>query len=151
MSPLTQLSLLVTDLDNTLIGNDESLSQLLQLLDRFRQTDNTKIVYVTGRSPESYQQLANTVNLLTPDAFISSVGTEIYLGDSLTQNLDWVDNLSYNWQRDEILAISNQFADLEPQPQSEQRPFKIVTTFQLASSLQLCHNYSSYSHSNVWM
>ncbi len=125
MGSLTQLSLLVTDLDRTLVGNDEALPPLLQLLDRYRQTQGTKIVYATGRSPVLYQELANTEHLLAPDALISSVGTEIYLGNTLTTDSGWADRLNQNWNREQIFAIACQFADLEPQPQSEQRPFKL--------------------------
>ena len=125
MSPLTQLSLLVTDLDNTLVGNDESLRQLLELLDSYRQTYGTKLVYATGRSPALYQELADSVGLLPPDALIASVGTEIYFADSITPDSSWVDKLSSNWQREKIISIVSQFADLEPQPTSEQRPFKV--------------------------
>ncbi|MCY7336947.1 MAG: sucrose-phosphate phosphatase [Chamaesiphon sp.] len=124
MSLLTPLALLVTDLDNTLVGDDSSLEQLNQILDRYRRNLGTKIVYATGRSRTSYQELATTKQLLTPDALIAAVGTEIYLG-SATPDPEWVNKLSVNWHREKIAAIASQFADLEPQPQSEQRPFKV--------------------------
>jgi sucrose-6-phosphatase len=125
MGPLTQLSLFVTDLDHTLVGNDQSLDQLNQILQRYRQTTGTKIVYATGRSRESYQDLVATQKLLPPDALIAAVGTEIYLAESSIPDPLWADKLSINWQREEIVAIASRFADLEPQPHSEQRPFKV--------------------------
>jgi sucrose-6-phosphatase len=125
MDALTHLSLLVTDLDHTLVGNDESLVQLNHILDRYRQTYGTKLVYATGRSVSSYRELAKSCSLLAPDALIASVGTEIYVGESTDPDPEWVDKLSINWQRDRIVALANRFADLDPQPQSEQRPCKI--------------------------
>lgn len=125
MSLLTPLALLVTDLDNTLVGDDSSLERLNQILDRYRRTWGTKIVYATGRSMVSYQNLATTKQLLTPDALIVAVGTEIYLGASTTPDPEWTNKLSVNWHREKIVAIASQFADLESQPQSEQRPFKV--------------------------
>jgi sucrose-6-phosphatase len=125
MVPLTHLSLLITDLDNTLVGHDRSLDRLNQILDRYRQTWGTKIVYATGRSKESYQELATAQSLIAPDVLITAVGTEIYVGTSTTPDLEWADKLSINWHRDQIVAIASRFADLEPQPQSEQRPFKV--------------------------
>ena len=125
MGLLTQLSLLVTDLDRTLVGNDESLKLLNRILDRYRQTWGTKIVYATGRSRSSYQDLTTTQNLLVPDALIAAVGTEIYVGTTSVPDPEWVDKLSLNWQREEIVTICGQFADLEPQPPAEQRPFKV--------------------------
>jgi sucrose-6-phosphatase len=125
MGPLTPLSLLITDLDHTLVGNDESLDRLNQVLDRYRQTWGTKIVYATGRSRASYQELVTTQRLIAPDALIAAVGTEIYLDTSAHPDTEWANKLSLNWQREEIVSIASQFADLEPQPQSEQRPFKV--------------------------
>jgi sucrose-6-phosphatase len=124
MGLLTHLSLIITDLDHTLVGNDESLDRLNLILDRYRQTLGTKIVYATGRSRESYQDLVTTQRLLAPDALISAVGTEIYLDAAETLDPEWINKLSINWHREKVVAIASRFADLEPQPQSEQRPFK---------------------------
>jgi sucrose-6-phosphatase len=125
MGLLTPLSLLITDLDHTLVGNDKALDRLNQILDRYRQTYGTKIVYATGRSRASYQELAAAQPLMTPDALIAAVGTEIYPSGADTPDPEWVNKLSLNWYREEILAIASRFADLEPQQPSEQRPFKI--------------------------
>jgi sucrose-6-phosphatase len=125
MGSLTHLSLLVTDLDHTLVGNDQSLHRLNQILDRYRQTWGTKIVYATGRSRASYQNLVATQSLLAPDALISAVGTEIYVGDAAIPDPEWVDKLNLNWCRERIVDIASRFADLDAQPQSEQRPFKV--------------------------
>jgi sucrose-6-phosphatase len=125
MGLLTHLSLLVTDLDHTLVGDDRSLERLNHILDGYRQTYGTKIVYATGRSKTSYQELATAKSLLTPDALIVSVGTEIYLNTATDADPAWAEHLSANWQRDRIVAIASRFADLEPQPPAEQRPFKV--------------------------
>ncbi len=125
MGLLTHLSLLITDLDHTLVGNDGSLDLLNQVLDRYRQTIGTKIVYATGRSRESYQDLITTQRLLVPNVLIAAVGTEIYFDAAETLDSAWVDELSHNWCREEVVTIASRFADLESQPQSEQRPFKV--------------------------
>jgi len=121
---LTQLSLFVTDLDHTLVGNDESLDRLNQILERCRQQLGTKLVYATGRSRASYHELTTTRSLLVPDALIAAVGTEIYGGDAISDP-EWIERLSVNWHRDRIVEIASRFADLELQPAAEQRPFKV--------------------------
>ncbi len=133
MGLLTPLSLIVTDLDHTLVGNDHALAQLNQILNRYRQTWGTKLVYATGRSRESYQDLTATQSLLPPDALIAAVGTEIYPGAGDNLDSEWVNKLSLNWHREKITAIASRFADLDPQPQSEQRPFKV--SYYLSSSV----------------
>ncbi len=125
MGLLTHLSLLITDLDHTLVGNDGSLDLLNQLLDRYRQTLGTKIVYATGRSRESYQDLITTQRLLVPDVLVAAVGTEIYADAAEIPDPEWIDKLSTNWRREEVVSIASRFADLDPQPQPEQRSFKV--------------------------
>lgn len=116
--------LLITDLDNTLIGDYDSLAHFNKILSRNRYL--IKIVYATGRSLFLYQELLKETKLLKPDALIASVGAEIYLdSDDPTQYADWENELSENWNRDLVLDIAAQFSGLKIQAQSEQRPFKI--------------------------
>jgi sucrose-6F-phosphate phosphohydrolase len=117
--------LFVTDLDHTLVGNDQALRQLSQILTEHRQAYGTKIVYATGRSPVLYKQLQEEKNLLEPDALVLSVGTEIYLDGSGSPDAAWSEILRVGWHRELILSITQQIPELVPQPDSEQRPFKI--------------------------
>ncbi|MBV8887773.1 MAG: sucrose-phosphate phosphatase [Chroococcidiopsidaceae cyanobacterium CP_BM_RX_35] len=117
--------LFVTDLDNTLVGNDQALAELNRLLSQYRQEHGIKIIYATGRSPILYRQLKAEKQLLEPDALIAAVGTEIYLSGNNTPDPSWAERLSQKWNRDLVVAASAHFADLTPQPDSEQRPFKV--------------------------
>ncbi|HEY9871794.1 MAG TPA: sucrose-phosphate phosphatase [Candidatus Obscuribacterales bacterium] len=117
--------LLVTDLDNTLVGDDNALQELNQRLDQHRQEHGTKIVYATGRSLALYQQLTTEQQMLQPDALIAAVGTEIYLNIDGTPDEEWAEKLSQRWERDLVVATAAHFADLVPQPDTEQRPFKV--------------------------
>ena len=117
--------LFVTDLDNTLVGDDNALTELYARLQRHRQEYGTKIVYATGRSPILYQELKEQKNLLEPDALILSVGTEIYINGSTTPDSAWSKKLSPGWNREMVETIATHFSDLVLQPDSEQRPFKV--------------------------
>lgn len=117
--------LFVTDLDNTLVGDDEALAVLNQQLLRHRHAHGTKIVYATGRSPALYRELKEEKQLLEPDALVAAVGTEIYYPDRESPDPDWAEILSPGWNWEAVSAIAAQFSDLVPQPTSEQRPFKI--------------------------
>ncbi|NJL82585.1 MAG: sucrose-phosphate phosphatase [Chloroflexaceae bacterium] len=118
--------LLATDLDNTLVGDDTALTRLNRYLEDNRQTQNLKLVYITGRSLYLYRQLAQEKPLLTPDALITAVGTEIYFAPQQNQfDSDWASRLAPGWDRDRLTAIAAHFADLELQPLSEQNPYKI--------------------------
>ena len=124
----------VTDIDNTLVGDDGALAILSQKLAQHRQKYNTKIVYATGRSLHSYQIVANAKSLLAPDALLTSVGTEIYFDLETEQpSSQWSKILAEGWNREKIVAIANKFSALQIQPESEQNPFKI--SYYLAPSV----------------
>ena len=130
MSPF----LFVTDLDNTLVGDDAALIRLNQELDSHRQQYNSKIVYATGRSLYLYRLLAEAKSLLKPDALITSVGTEMYFDEKHEEyDPEWAEVLSQGWNRESIVEIASQFSQLQSQPKSEQNPFKI--SYYLAESV----------------
>ena len=132
-APNTNPFLFVTDLDNTLVGDDAALSKLNEQLANHRQKYQSKIVYATGRSLYLYRLLAEDKCLLPPDALITAVGTEMYF-DRQCEHYDpeWAEILSQGWNREEIVAIASQFEKLQSQPNSEQNPFKI--SYYLAES-----------------
>jgi sucrose-6F-phosphate phosphohydrolase len=117
--------LFVTDLDHTLVGNDRAMSDLNHQLEAHRQQYGTKIVYSTGRSLTSYRQLSTEKTLLQPDILICAVGTEIYHQGGDTPDPIWSEMLSQGWKREHIVNSAARFVDLTPQPDSEQRPFKV--------------------------
>lgn len=118
--------LFVSDLDNTFVGDDDALVELQQQLSEHRKTYGTKIVYATGRSPVLYRQLKAEKSLIDPDALVTSVGTEIYPNDaSDTPDAEWSQILSEGWNREAIVATCADLAELQPQPDTEQRPFKV--------------------------
>ena len=118
--------LFVSDLDHTLVGDDNALKELNQQLGQHRQEYGTKIVYATGRSLTSYHDLKAEKQLLDPDALIASVGTEIYDDDGDdAPDPAWSEELSPGWDRELAVATAAHYSDLVPQENSEQRPFKV--------------------------
>lgn len=117
--------LLVTDLDNTLVGDDQTLHLLNRHLHNHRTTYGTKIVYSTGRSLISYQKLTQKQQLLNPDALITSVGTEIYYPNSKTPDPTWSENLTPGWNRQKAIETAAQFSQLIPQTELPNEPYKI--------------------------
>jgi sucrose-6F-phosphate phosphohydrolase len=118
--------LLATDLDNTLVGDDEALEILNQKLIQHRQQYGSKIVYVTGRTLSICRQLAKVKHLVLPDALIVSLGTEIYFSfQDSSPSLEWSKILAQDWERKQIVAIAEKYSELQMQPESEQNPFKV--------------------------
>nr|WP_202925010.1 sucrose-phosphate phosphatase [Myxacorys almedinensis] len=117
--------MLVTDLDNTLVGDDVALDHLNQWLTDQRNTQGAKVVYSTGRSLTLYQQLQAEAGLIDPDVLIASVGTEIYRTGQATPDSGWSETLTPGWNRDQVFAVTAHFSDLVLQAETEQSPFKV--------------------------
>ena len=118
--------LLATDLDDTLVGDDQALEELNQYLTHHRQAHGTLIAYITGRSLEDYKTALRAKRpMLDPDVLVPSVGTEIYYNGSETLDPEWVQQLSQNWDHDLIVSLCQNLPELKPQPPSDQRRFKI--------------------------
>ncbi len=131
-----KLALFVTDLDNTLVGDASALKVLNHWLNRSRQEHDTKIVYATGRSLNSYRELAASTQLLPPDALVSAVGTEIYLD---CENIwpAWQQHITPGWERGKIAEIAAHFADLKPQPVCDQGNFKASYYLSEAAAIEI--------------
>lgn len=72
--------LLISDLDNTLIGNMPALQRFNDFWLRFHYFSDSKLVYSTGRSFTEFLRLFN-YELLDPDMVITAVGSEAYSVD----------------------------------------------------------------------
>ena len=68
---------LVSDLDGTLIGDEEALHRFVEWSAHHRR--RLRLVYATGRHFVSVEKLLSNTELPEPDAVICSVGTETYL------------------------------------------------------------------------
>ena len=73
--------LMITDIDNTLVGDDESMNELFWLLRE--RTQDLAWGVATGRSLELTLDAMTEHNFPMPDILICSVGTEIYYGPDL--------------------------------------------------------------------
>ncbi len=121
---LTSLDhLFITDIDNTLIGNDESLNALLALLEENRE----KIAWgvATGRSLGLTLDAMTEHNIPIPDVLICSVGTEMYYGPDLRMDKGWQQHISYRWQPEKIKEILDEVEFLTFQEAEGQRSHKI--------------------------
>lgn len=118
--------LLVTDLDNTLLGDVQALKELNQRLDHSTAAHGTRIVHTTGRSLTLYRELAAQSHLQSPDALVTAVGTEIYFDVSAgVPDSAWSARLLEGWDRERVVVTAARFVDLVPQPTTEQRPYKV--------------------------
>ena len=95
--------LLVSDLDGTMVGDDEAGKEFAQLWQRRHAPAGGVLAYSTGRSLAQYESLAEERGeaLLRPDALITAVGTRVYapdgFGGAFAEDEDWSQQLRVSW------------------------------------------------------
>ena len=145
---------IMTDIDDTLIGDDEALEQLMVILKD--NIDTIGFGLATGRTIESAMSIVEKYNLIFPDVIISSVGSEIYYRGKSIQDKGWKSHISKKWNREKIRRILNGFNYLKYQEEDTQRECKISYYMEdkkdrLAEIHQIlnrnkCHYNLIYSH-----
>jgi len=104
---------LVSDLDETLIGDKEGILQFNKIMLSHRE--KFYLVYSSGRFKESILSVVEKEKLIQPDAIISNVGTEIYYAPHWDIDKEWEKIVGKNWNKGEIASILSRFY-LQPQP-----------------------------------
>jgi len=115
--------LIVTDIDNTLLGDEDSLAEFSQKL----RDKGEKVGFgvASGRTAKSIVNVLNEHNIQFPDLIIASVGTEIYYGKKQTEDFGWSQHINYQWYPEKIRGVLSELPDLKLQAQKNQRRFKI--------------------------
>lgn len=115
--------LMISDIDNTLLGDNKSMRELFALLESHRDTLGWGVS--TGRSLELTIEAMTEYNIPTPDIIICSVGTEIYYGPDLRMDKGWQNHISYQWRPEEIKEVLGNVDFLTFQESEGQRSHKI--------------------------
>jgi sucrose-phosphate synthase len=115
--------MLVTDIDDTLLGDDDAMRRLNSLLKA--EHDHLLFGVATGRTLDSARAILREHHVPAPDFIISSVGSEIYFGPDLHPDKGWRSHIAVRWQRDQIEKLLTNLDFLELQEEETQKPFKL--------------------------
>jgi sucrose-phosphate synthase len=115
--------LMITDIDNTLVGNDDSMHDLFTLL--MERREELAWGVATGRSLELTIEAMTEHDFPMPDILICSVGTEMYYGPDLRNDKGWQQHISYQWKPELIKEAMADFEFLVFQEAEGQRSHKI--------------------------
>jgi sucrose-phosphate synthase len=114
---------IVSDLDQNLLGDEDSLQELIKLLRRHRQS--TLFIIATGRRFDSALRVMRRLNIPEPDILISSGGTEVYYSPKYTIDEAWSKHLDHQWSPHKIKPILAELPGLKLQSKPEQSRFKV--------------------------
>ena len=112
-----------TDLDQNLVGNPKALKHFVDVIKENHKCVNFGIV--TGRRIDSALALMKKHCIPIPDILISSLGTRIHYGLSLTEDDYWADHVDHDWSGQRVRRTLGKLPGLKPQPKIEQTPFKV--------------------------
>lgn len=115
--------LFVSDVDDTLLGDDEALTRLSQILEN--SPDNLVVTFNSSRPCDSLRQtLAAYKQMITPDYLIGAMGTEIQEGPTGRTLADYGLYLKQQgWDRPKIAALMDEMG-FEAHADEYQTPFK---------------------------
>jgi sucrose-6F-phosphate phosphohydrolase len=131
-------TILCTDIDDTILGDDAALSRFQDYITEQRDQDDFMLVYATGRPhvgcEDSVYDLVFNQVIPVPDAVIACVGTDIY-AEPMESPSTPMDNfrsyISTGFNRDFLQMKLDRRDDLELQPETHQSARKLsymVTT-----------------------
>jgi len=115
--------IIMTDLDNTLTGDEDARRELLEML----KTEGGHVGFGidTGRSLDEAMNLIKELGLPRPDVLSAAVGTELYYGSDLTLDRSWRQQISHHWNAKTVHEVLDNMPGLYLQKEKDQTEFKI--------------------------
>ncbi|MCA8986527.1 MAG: glycosyltransferase [Planctomycetaceae bacterium] len=114
--------LIITDLDNTLTGDDDALREFVEIINEHPYVG---FGIATGRPLDSALQLIQELGLPHPDLLDVAVGTELYYGKELIPDTSWRSQIGYQWNPAEIRKVLDGLPGFYLQDKEHQSTFKI--------------------------
>ena len=115
--------ILVCDLNNTLVGDEAALYELIRLLNE--AGERIAFGIVTGRQVGCALAVLERNGIPMPSFLITATGTEIHYGVQLLADEAWTRTIDYRWQPERVREVVSALPGVTPQPAHEQTQFKL--------------------------
>jgi sucrose-phosphate synthase len=131
---------LLTDVDETLLGDRAGLLELLE----WRRSEGARIVFgvATGRTLRRALQILGEWSVPVPELLITSVGTEILYGTDLVRDKGWSLHIRHLWRREALVRALAGVPGLKLQVSENQGEFKLSYSVDAARMSSLQRLYS---------
>ncbi len=120
---MNKQTLLISDVDYTLLGDDEHLATFADWYDRNKSY--FRLVLTSGRFPGSIIESVETTLLPEPDVVVGGVGSEICFFPSRDVVPGWPVCQLQHWDGDRVRSILAGVERLEPQADEFQSDYKV--------------------------
>ncbi len=127
--------LMISDLDDTLLGDDDALCRFEAFFDSIKE--RVSVIYASGRFCASICQDIHATLLPQPVAIIGGVGTEIHSFPEGHLEQTWMQRISQYWSAQIVRDVLSDEEALVPQPGEFQSEFKVSYFLRDASGKQL--------------
>lgn len=123
--------LIITDLDNTLTGDDQGLAEFVDMI---RENRHVGFGVATGRNLKMALELIEQLNLPMPDVLDTATGTELYYGEKLVSDRSWRKQIAHQWNPAGVKEVLDEVEGLFYQSSDEQSLFKVSYKLDLAKA-----------------
>ncbi len=114
---------LFTDLNRSLLGDDEALQTLIQHVRKHRT--RMKFGINTGLRLDAAVRLLKRHNIPEPDFLITSTGTQINYAPTLTDDIAWTQHIEKQWTPRQVRRVMSDITGVSLREAEQQSPFKI--------------------------
>ena len=136
MSELENKFLLLSDVDDTVLGNDAATKRLAEYLANECKHELI-IAYASGRFFDSIKNDVENTDLPEPVYIIGGVGSDIRSFASCELDPGWIQRISKDWSARQIRELFADVDQLQLQPESGQSDFKVSYFYPNATQEQL--------------
>lgn len=115
--------LILTDIDNTLTGDDGAMHEFFRLI--AEAPLNVGFGIATGRRYEEVVRMIQEMDMPHPEVLITSVGTEIYYGKNFTMDKSWQKHIDFQWDPEHVREVLDGLEGFFRQADHEQSAYKV--------------------------
>ncbi len=115
--------MLVSDIDNTLLGDRAGLDALIRVLREPSRGFGFGVA--TGRHLRSTLDALQQARVPLPDVLITAVGSEIHYGPEILPDIGWRRHIQHLWRRDALASLFMGLPGLTLQSDDQQSEFKL--------------------------